>query len=97
MKYLKTLFLSFVLLASGCAFHSQYGKCIGLLDQPDPNLEYEVSIGNAFWTIVGFEMVIPPVVWAVSCVKCPVGPKPVPVSCLDPLDKDCLRLSLNVR
>lgn len=74
MKRLLTAFaLATFLLSTSCAFETQYGECIGFDDDPDPTLVYEVSTRNVIWTVLGSESVVPIVVWALECVKCPVG------------------------
>ena len=80
MKHLKNLVLIGSLFFTSCAYSSSYGPCIGLMDKPDPELNYKVSVGNAVWTVIGFELVIPPIVWAATCVKCPTGVKQKSVS-----------------
>lgn len=84
-----TKFLPVVLLmfSMSCAYSSKYGKCVGFFEPEDPKLTYSISVGNAAWTIVGFEMVIPPIVWAMSCAKCPDGTKKHEYSSADPFDK----------
>ena len=74
---MKALVLIFGLsiAALGCSGSTEYGECIGVVEDGEPNLKYKVSIRNAFWSIIGFETIIAPILWATDYAKCPVGNK----------------------
>jgi hypothetical protein len=72
----------FLLLAaalSACSGATSHGACVGLDESDrDPTLEYRISVRNAFWSFMGFEMVLPPILWLTSYAYCPVGKKVTP-------------------
>ena len=72
---MKTI-LAVVLLAaslSACTGKTQYGDCIGALQDKKPNLTYELSVWNIFMAFVFSETVIVPVVVAANQHSCPIG------------------------
>ena len=71
-KYLVCLVL---FLSVSCKGSTEYGECLGIVEDGDPKLQYKVSVRNAFWSIVGFETIIAPILWATSYAKCPEGLK----------------------
>lgn len=75
MKTLKNFTIAMCLLVASCAYSTKYGKCIGWLDKEDPELEYSVSVRNAFWSFIALETVVAPIVWGFGCAKCPTGLK----------------------
>lgn len=75
-KMKKIFTVCLVVLMMGCASGNKYGKCIGLNGKEKPTLEYEYSTWNVVWGIIGFELLIPPVIVLMNELKCPVGPKP---------------------
>lgn len=71
MKYIFIL-----LFLISCSGSNKYGECVGFSDsERNPNLIYEVSVGNAIWTVLGFETIIAPILWATDYVYCPVAKK----------------------
>ena len=71
MKY---LILVSMLAMSACTSSTQYGKCIGILDDKQPNLQYEVSTNNIVWAALGTGlMFIPTGIVILEEIKCPVG------------------------
>lgn len=75
MKKVKTLLASLALggLLAGCTFSNDYGECIGLDDQEQPHLKYEISTWNIVMGVLFVEMLVPPVVVALEATKCPTG------------------------
>ena len=74
MKRLLLIALAALFLV-GCTTRTQYGECIGLGDDRNPELHYKVSVWNAFLGIVFVETVIVPVIVLVDETFCPVGKK----------------------
>lgn len=71
MKY----FAALILLCS-CTGSTEFGDCVGFgPDSRKPELKYEVSTRNAMWSIIGWETIIAPVLWATDYAYCPVGKK----------------------
>lgn len=60
---------------TSCKGSTEYGECIGLVDEGDPNLVYKPSTRNAVWTVLGFETIIAPILWLTDYAKCPVAEK----------------------
>jgi hypothetical protein len=72
-KLLMVLLISMTLI--GCTERTSYGECIGFDEDEDPTLKYKVDIGNAVISIILFETIIVPIIWALEEAKCPVGKK----------------------
>lgn len=64
----------FLLTAFTCKGSTEFGECVGYSnkEKKNPKAVYEVSIRNAVWTILGFEMAIPVVLYFLYYVECPV-------------------------
>lgn len=60
-----------LLLLSGCAFRNDNGACIGIFEKEKAGVEYRIDAWNTAWSIIGFELIFPPVLWVTSCAKCP--------------------------
>jgi hypothetical protein len=69
MKYLLLISLMFF---TACTQSTRYGQCIGLMDEAEPNLEYEVSWWNGFVAIIFAETIIIPVYTVAKDIQCPV-------------------------
>jgi hypothetical protein len=65
--------LALALVLVGCESETRHGPCIGVFDTPDPALVYKVSARNAIVSLIGFELVFPPVIWLVADFRCPSG------------------------
>lgn len=65
----------FTFAASGCRTSTDYGECIGVQDDKNPNLEYHVSVRN---TVLGLLFIqafmIPTAIWLFADFQCPTGP-----------------------
>jgi len=70
MKY-----LLLALLLVSCSGSNQHGECLGLADDKNPALVYKISVRNAFWSLVGIETIIAPILWATDYAYCPVDRK----------------------
>lgn len=64
-----------IALLSGCTSHTEYGECIGVMDDKKPDLEYKLSVWNTVLAVVFAETIIVPVVTVASDISCPVGKK----------------------
>lgn len=70
------IIVSLLLGLSSCTSETEYGACVGLDDSDrQPGLTYKVSVRNAFWSAIGFETVIAPILWVTDYMYCPVGVK----------------------
>jgi hypothetical protein len=74
MKKILLIAIACAFLA-GCTSRTEYGDCIGLGDDKNAELQYKVSIWNAFLGIIFVETIIVPLVVAVDKIYCPVGKK----------------------
>lgn len=64
-----------LLTLTACEYDREHGECVGVDDDKNPALEYEVSTRNAILAVLGAEMaLIPPVVVLLEATYCPVGP-----------------------
>ena len=72
---MKTAILILVILMSGCTTRTQYGPCIGVADDKNPELVYKVSAWNVFVGIMASGLIYPPISVAVDSTFCPVGRK----------------------
>ncbi len=68
-----TIMIMSLLLLASCSGRNEYGECVGLASDKKPNLKYEVSVRNAFWSVVGFQTIIAPILWATDYVYCPIA------------------------
>ncbi len=71
MKYVIALIFAAMLV--GCSSHTEYGPCVGLGEDKNPNLVYKVSAQNIAVAIIFFELILPPMFVAVDEFYCPVG------------------------
>lgn len=69
------IFLIFAILLTGCASHTEYGPCVGIADDKNPNLVYKVSAQNLIVGILFFQLIAPPIFVVVDEFYCPVGVK----------------------
>jgi len=74
-KILMTLVMVMMLALSACTEQTQYGKCIGISDEKDPNLVYKVDTKNAVLGILFFETIIVPINVVNDCLYCPYKQK----------------------
>jgi hypothetical protein len=65
----------FAILAAGCTTKTEYGECIGVLQDKKPDLEYKLSGWNTFLAIVFSETIVVPIVVVADEFQCPVGKK----------------------
>lgn len=63
------------ILAAGCTSKTEYGECVGVLQDKKPELEYKLSAWNTFVAIVFSETIVVPVVVIANEHSCPVGKK----------------------
>jgi hypothetical protein len=63
------------ILAAGCTTKTEYGECIGVLQDKKPDLEYKLSGWNTFLAIVFSETIVVPIVVVADEFQCPVGKK----------------------
>jgi hypothetical protein len=71
MRYLSIIIL--FTLTGGCHARTEYGECIGLsTNNADPNLVYKLDVWNTFWSFIGIETVIAPILWATDYAQCPI-------------------------
>ena len=64
-----------VAMLAGCTSSTQYGDCVGVVDERDPNLVYKLSAQNMAVAIIFFELIAPPVIVLADELYCPVGVK----------------------
>ena len=69
------LVATMVALLSGCTSSTQYGSCIGIADDKEPNLQYKLSVWNTFLAIIFSETIVVPIVVLANETYCPVGVK----------------------
>lgn len=59
----------------GCTGKTQYGECVGLMDEHNIELKYSVSVWNAFVAILFSETLVVPVYTLAKQIQCPTGRK----------------------
>ena len=74
MKKLTILFI-FIVLFSGCSTRTEYGDCIGVLDDENPSLLYKLSAWNLFIGVFFSSLIVPPIIVLANETICPVGYK----------------------
>ena len=72
MKY---LILVLLLLTSSCSSRTEFGKCVGLNQEKDQTLIYDLSTKNLVISVLFIETLFVPIVYALKQVYCPVGRK----------------------
>lgn len=73
---MKTIAALLVLLAlAGCTSKTEFGECVGMMDDKKPGLEYKASGWNIAMGIIFVELIFPPVLVVVDQFHCPVGKK----------------------
>jgi len=70
MKLLTAVLLTLSL--ASCKGSTEFGECVGLGEQRE-DLIYELSARNVFWSILGLETIIAPVLWATDYAHCPIA------------------------
>lgn len=69
---MKKTIVCMMLLLSGCANSTPYGRCVGLNQKEDPKLRYEYSARNIALGVIFFQLIAPPIVVVLNKYKCPV-------------------------
>lgn len=69
----KALLAILALGLTACTSETAYGDCIGLDDDKNPSLKYEVDTGNVIIGALLVETLIAPVYIALEETYCPVG------------------------
>jgi hypothetical protein len=64
-----------VALLTGCTSRTEYGECIGVLQDKKPDLEYKLSGWNTFLAVIFSETIIVPVMVVANEHSCPVAKK----------------------
>lgn len=71
MKY---LLLSLIALGA-CSSKNELGDCVGVLNNKNPNLNYNLSVWNIIMAGVFSETLIVPAVVVLNQLECPVSKK----------------------
>ena len=70
---MRPIILASILLLAGCSFSNEHGECIGIDDDPKPNLTYEIDTVNAVVSVLFIQSLFIPIVYLLECVRCPTG------------------------
>lgn len=76
-KIVIVLCLVFSIGLSACKSETEYGSCIGILDEPDPALIYRPSTRNIVLGAIFFQSIFAPALVVLKEHSCPEGRKPV--------------------
>ena len=60
---------------AGCTTQTEYGPCVGISDEKNPNLVYKIDVTNAVLGIVFIETIIVPIVILADETFCPIAYK----------------------
>lgn len=60
---------------SGCTSKTEYGDCVGILQDKKPELKYELSVWNTVMAVIFSETIVVPVVVVANQHSCPTGKK----------------------
>lgn len=74
MKKIAILLAALTMLA-GCTSRTEHGECIGLFDDKDPALRYDLSGWNVAMAVIFSETIVVPIVVVLDETHCPVGKK----------------------
>lgn len=73
----KIIALIGILTLCACITETPQGKCVGINEKQDFNLEYKVEIWNIFWSITFARAIFPPILMLWKCTYCPVAYKQI--------------------
>lgn len=71
----KLILVLLALSLSGCASRTEFGECVGINDEPLPNLQYRYSTRNIVLGTIFIETLFVPLIVVFNEIKCPVGAK----------------------
>lgn len=57
---------------SGCEDHRKGGRCIGVSDDPEPGVKYEVSVQNIVVGAILIETIFVPIIVLLKEIRCPI-------------------------
>lgn len=60
---------------TACTSKTQYGGCIGVLQDKKPNLEYKLDTWNVVMAVIFSETIVVPALVVANQHSCPVGVK----------------------
>ena len=69
------LILGALFLFTSCASRTDFGECVGVNDDRNPDLVYQVSARNVVIGVIFAEMIFPPILVILNQTFCPVGTK----------------------
>ena len=64
-----------ILISSGCTEETSFGPCVGLDDEKNPDLVYNISTRNMILSVIFIETIFVPVIVALDETYCPVAKK----------------------
>jgi hypothetical protein len=71
----KYILMILLILTIGCTSHTEFGECVGIMEDRDPKLVYEYNNTNIVVAILFSETLIIPAIVILEELKCPVGKK----------------------
>lgn len=75
-QQVKKLLIALLCMAlMGCTSRTEFGPCVGAMDQGDPKLMYRASGWNIFVAVIFFETIVVPIMVVLEYSKCPEGKK----------------------
>ncbi len=69
------LFGLLAVTSTGCESHTEFGECVGINQEKDPDLKYKTSTLNVVLGVIFVETIIVPVIVLLDEFECPVGRK----------------------
>lgn len=72
-KFITILMMGALLFIAGCTSNTEYGECIGVAQEHNPDLKYEYDLTNIVIAIIFSETIIVPVIIIATDLKCPTG------------------------
>lgn len=61
------------LVLSGCTSVTNYGACVGVADEKNPDLVYKLDAGNIIVAVLFSELIAPPIIVLADETFCPVA------------------------
>jgi hypothetical protein len=77
MKKILPFILLAAVFATGCTERTEFGRCIGVAGDKDPELAYDVSGWNIAMAVIFSETIVVPIVVLANETSCPVARKPL--------------------
>lgn len=74
-KTIAALLLCSAFLTTACESENEVGTCVGVAQEKDPTLKYDISLRNAILGVIFVETIFAPILVLHHEALCPTGPQ----------------------